>query len=82
MDIFPKNHDVGPHREDSKVRTSQTRSSSCQCTTTLCGMQKEMMNYGKQKRCEYNSQTVANYARHPKISGLRGNLQHLITSKR
>ena len=38
-------------------RTSQAGSSSCQCLSTLCGMQKEMINYVKN-----NSKTIEEYA--------------------
>ena len=38
-------------------RTSQARSSSCQCSTTLYGIHKEMMNYVKS-----NSKTIKKYA--------------------
>ena len=37
--------------------TSQTGSSSCQCSTTLYGIQKEMMNH-----VESNSKTIKKYA--------------------
>ena len=66
VENIPRNHNVGRPREDSKsndktysvnLSTSQTESCSCQCTTTLNGKQKET------KKCEYNSQTVANCVR-------------------
>ena len=39
-------------------RTSQAGSSSCQCLTTLCGMQKEMMKYVKTIPRQLNSMLV------------------------
>ena len=39
-------------------RTSQAGSSSCQCLTTLCGMQK-----GNDEKCDNNSKTIKQYAR-------------------
>ena len=66
MQNIPRNHNVGPPREDSQsnerpysvnLSTSKTRPSSCQCTTTLRGKK------GNTERSKYNSPTVANYAR-------------------
>ena len=54
VENIPRNHDVRPPREDLKsnerptvvnLSTSQTGSSSCQCTTTLNGGQKETKKY-------------------------------------
>ena len=51
VEKIPRNHNVGPPREDSKsngetysvnLSTSKTGSSSCQCTTTLHGEKKEV----------------------------------------
>ena len=63
-EYFPRNHNVGSSRTDSKVywrptvRTwaLQTQIISCQCTTTWKAK-------GSKEQCEYNSQTVMNYAR-------------------
>ena len=44
------------------LNTSTTGSSSCQCTMTLCGMQKEMMNYVKTIQRQLNSMLVDSFA--------------------
>ena len=53
VEKIPRNHGVGPPREDSKKKsqiysvnrsTSKARSSSRRCLTTLYGMQKETQN--------------------------------------
>ena len=67
MEDLPGIHDSGyPQRDSEKgwtdysviQRTSQAGSSSCQCSTTLYGMRKEMKNC-----VEINSKRVEGYAR-------------------
>ena len=67
LENVPRIHDVGHPRRDSKfswkiysvnLSSSTTGSSSCQCTTTLYGEIK-----GNTEQCEYNSKTIADYAR-------------------
>ena len=68
MENIPRIHDVGSPREYSRsderptnsvnLSSSTTGSSSCQCTTTLHGEKKR-----NTERCEYNSKTIADYAR-------------------
>ena len=59
MEDFTEIHDSGHPRGDSEndganyrviQRTSKTGSSSCQCLTTLYGMQKEITNYVNYQR--------------------------------
>ena len=59
MENIPRIHYIGhPRRDSVNLSSSKEGSSSCQCTTTLKGENKET-----QKKCETNSVTVANYAR-------------------
>ena len=49
--------EIQKYMKDLQCEPEQTGSSSCQCTTTLYGKNKET------EKCEYNSLTVANYGR-------------------